>query len=40
MPSFIHSYVQAKLVNILFRFDQYNIHSELTLTINNKDYKK
>ncbi|OQY45165.1 MAG: hypothetical protein B6242_11080 [Anaerolineaceae bacterium 4572_78] len=38
MPSLVHSYIQAKLINILFDFKDYNIHSELTLTINGKDY--
>ncbi|OQY41750.1 MAG: hypothetical protein B6242_16945 [Anaerolineaceae bacterium 4572_78] len=38
MPSFNHSYVQMKLGSILIQLDKYNIHSELTLTINDKDY--
>ncbi len=38
MPSFNHSLIQARLINKLSRFEQYNVHSELTLSIDGKDY--
>ena len=38
MPSLIHSFIQAKLIAILIQLSLYNVHSELTITINSKDY--
>ncbi|OQY46468.1 MAG: hypothetical protein B6242_07745 [Anaerolineaceae bacterium 4572_78] len=38
MPSLAHSYIQAKLIGALLSYEQYNVHSELTLTIQDKDY--
>ena len=37
-PSYNHSYLQAKLSNLLFNFEDYLVLSELTLEIDNKDY--
>ena len=38
MPSFNHSLLQARLSSVLTQLNKYNIHSELTLIINDKDY--
>lgn len=37
-PSYNHSYLQARLSNLLFNFEDYLVLSELTLEIDNKDY--
>ncbi|MDM8518830.1 Uma2 family endonuclease [Anaerolineales bacterium HSG6] len=38
MPSLVHSFIQAKLIAILIQLSLYNVHSELTININGKDY--
>ncbi len=37
-PSYNHSYVQAKLTVLFGMMQSYNVHSELTLYIEGKDY--